>query len=409
MGSIIKMGRTLLVIFSLIVFISCGDADHKGEGGGGEITPVQGRIAAGGFHTCGLTSSSGVKCWGDNEFGQLGDGTTINSDIPVNVTGLSSGVVAVTAGAWHTCALVSSGDVMCWGQNWDGQVGDGGTEDYRDIPVNVIGLTSGAVKISAGYGHNCALTSSGVLSCWGVNGSGELGDGGTESNCPIGIAFNAYCSNIPVNVMNLSSGVKTISAGNGFTCALTSSGSVMCWGNNIWGELGDGTTINSDIPVNVSGLSSGVIAVSAGLGGHVCALSSSGGLKCWGDNDSGQLGNVTNVVINPLPVNVAGLGSGVAAVSAGVWHTCALTKKGAVKCWGENISGELGDGSTIESTSPKGVRGLGSGVVEISAGSEHTCALTDTGHLKCWGNNWYGRLGNGGGANSDVPKNVLGF
>ena len=233
--------------------------------------------------------------------------------------------------------------------------------------------------------------------CWGDNYYGQLGDGGTESY-----------SNIPVNVSGLASGVSEVSAGSGYTCALTSSGVIKCWGDNFAGELGDGTTVQRNTPVDVEGLS-GVKAISAG-GWHICAITSSGGLKCWGDGEEGQLGDGKTTLVNTLPVPVAGLSSDVSEVSAGEWHTCALTSSGAAKCWGENISGEIGDGTNTQRDYPVNVHRLGSGVVEISAGSQRTCALTSGGHLKCWGDNsYFGELGDGTTADRTVPVNVVGF
>ena len=154
------------IILTSILFICCGDSNNNGDDDC-KITFVHGRISTGELHTCALTSKNGLMCWGDNIYGQLGNGTTVDSHLPVNVTGLSSGVVAVSVGRYHTCALTSSGDVMCWGDNLGGQLGDG-TTIQRNTPVNVVGLLSGIVAVSAGYYHTCALTSSRSLMCWGT-------------------------------------------------------------------------------------------------------------------------------------------------------------------------------------------------------------------------------------------------
>jgi alpha-tubulin suppressor-like RCC1 family protein len=335
------------------------------------------QVAAGGYHTCALTSGGGVKCWGNNDAGQLGDGTTANRTTPVDVVGLASGVVAVAAGADHTCAVVRGGGVKCWGDNSSGKLGDGTTTD-RTTPVDVSGLTSGVVGVTAGWWHTCAVTSSGGAKCWGDNYVGQLGDGTTTSHT------------MPVNVVGLASGVAALEAGGEHTCAVTSGGGAKCWGSNYSGQLGDGTTTDRTKPVNVVGLASGVAAVAAG-NYHTCALTS-GGAWCWGNNESGQLGDYT-WIDRTTPVGVTGLTDALVAVAAGADHTCAVTRGGGAKCWGANYYGQLGDGTTTYHSTPMDVSRLASGVVGVTAGSWHTCVVTRGGGAKCWGNNVYGQLG----------------
>jgi alpha-tubulin suppressor-like RCC1 family protein len=351
-------------------------------------------ISAGVVHTCALTSTGAVKCWGDDEYGEVGDGTTVNKTTPVGVSGLSSGVTAISAGAFHTCALTSTGAVKCWGDDEYGEVGDGTTVN-KTTPVAVSGLSSGVTAISAGAYHTCALTSAGAVKCWGENEYGELGDGTTVN------------TTTPVAVSGLSSGVTAISAGAYHTCALTSAGAVKCWGENGDGQLGDGTTTNTTTPVNVLGLSSGVTAISAGAL-HTCALTSAGAVKCWGYNRFGEVGDGTTTNIAE-PVAVSGLSSGVTAISAGELHTCALTSASAVECWGDNERGEVGDGTTTNKTTPVAVSGLSSGVAAISAGGLHTCALTSAGAVECWGYNEYGELGDGTTTSTTEPVDVIGL
>jgi hypothetical protein len=360
----------------------------------GSLAPTGDPISADNMHTCALTSAGGVKCWGANSGGPLGDGSQIDRPTPVDVSGLGSGVVAIGVGLIHTCALTSAGGVKCWGGNGTGSLGDGSTTN-RLTPVDVSGLGSGVVAVSVGGAHTCALTSAGGVKCWGINSGGRLGDGSETNRLT------------PVDVSGLGSGVVAISAGSSHTCALTSAGGVKCWGDNASGPLGDGSETLRLTPVDVSGLGSGVVAISGG-GSHTCALISAGGVKCWGFNGFGQLGDGTTT--NRLtPVDVSGLGSGVVAINAGGVHTCALTSAGGVKCWGNNFAGLLGDGSTTDRLTPVDVSGLGSGVVAIGAGVNHTCALTSAGGVKCWGFNVVGQIGDGTFDDSGTPVNVIGF
>lgn len=349
-------------------------------------------IAAGRYVTCARLEGGAVQCWGINGFYQLGDGTTTNRPAPVYATGFNQGTAGISAGTDHTCALTESGRVRCWGSNTNGQLGDGTYLDQM-IPVPVTGLTDVA-GISAGLIHTCALTASGGVKCWGNNNSGQLGDG-TATN-----------QNTPVDVYGLTSGVMAIATNGVHTCALVEGGGVKCWGNNSLGQLGDGTTIDSYTPVDVSGLTR-VIAITAGAA-HTCALNESGGVKCWGYNQYGALGDGSNIQRN-TPVDVSGLTSGVKAIAAGAYHTCALTESGGGKCWGYNNNYELGDGTNTVRTTPVDVWGLGSGVVAITSRGSHTCALTISGGVKCWGTNGLGQFGDGTTDQSPTPVDVSGL
>ncbi len=351
-------------------------------------------IAAGGSHSCARTSGGGAKCWGWNQKGELGNGTSgPNSWPPVDVVGLSRGVRAVAAGEGHSCALTSGGGVKCWGWNDSGQLGDGTTSD-RPAPVDVVGLSSGVTAITARDLQSCALTSGGGVMCWGDNRWGQLGDGTTTRRLT------------PAAVSGLSGGVTAIATGGVQSCALTTGASVMCWGDNRNGAVGDGTTTRRLTPVAVSGLSGGVTAIATGSL-HSCALTTSGGVRCWGRNSSGQLGDGTTSD-RLAPVDVLGLSSGVTAIAAGAIHSCALTTGGGVKCWGDNEGHELGDGTTSNRSTPVDVSGLSNGVTAISAGFVHSCALTRTGGVKCWGYN-YGLLGDGSSLERSRPVAVIGF
>ncbi len=332
-------------------------------------------VSTGAVHACVLTAGGGAKCWGYNDTGMLGDGTRHDRLQPVNVSGLSNGVADVQAVWDHTCALTNSGGVKCWGHNGDGELGDG-TRIQRLQPVAVNGLHSGVQAISLGFDSGCALTTGGGVQCWGYNGNGQLGDGtrSTRKN--------------PVDVFGLTSGVAAISAGWDHTCALLNTGGVKCWGDNAFGEVGDGTHTDALKPVSVSGLSSGVAAVSAGYD-HTCALLNTGSVKCWGNNATGELGDGT-ARSRKIPVPVHGLSSA-ASISAGYNHTCAVTTSGGAKCWGSNASGELGDGTTTTRYNPTNVYRSKRGIDMISAGGWKraglTCLLTTSGAVRCFGAN----------------------
>ncbi len=370
--------------------------------------PTSGVLVAAGFqHTCAVTSGGAAKCWGHNGYGQLGDGSFTTSSTPVDVAGLGSAVAGIGAGFRHSCALTSGGGAKCWGENFSGQLGNGTSGSFAQspIPLDVVGLASGVAAIAPGGSHTCALTSDGGAKCWGWNLFGQLGDGGTTSRLT------------PVDVLGLGSGVAAIAAGQNHTCALTGVGGVKCWGRNLNGQLGDGTTTDRLAAVDVLGLGSGVAAIAAGLD-HTCALTSAGGVKCWGHNYYGQLGDgtfsPTGGSSTSSPVDVSGLGTGAAAISAGGRHTCAHTSGGGVRCWGNNLSGQLGAGTfTVTGhggiATPVEVIGLASGTAAVFAGGDHTCALTTVGGAKCWGYNFYGQLGDGTGIDSAVPVDVLGL
>ncbi len=346
-------------------------------------------VTAGGYHTCALTGSGGVKCWGDNGYGQLGNATTDVSYVPVQVSGLESGVSAIAAGEDHTCALTVGGGVKCWGNNGSGQLGNG-TTVVSNVPVPVSGLESGVSAIAASENHTCALMTAGGVQCWGFNLYGQLGDDSITNRTA------------PVPVSGLASAVSAISVGGNNTCALTTSGAVKCWGSNDVGQLGNGTTTDSAVPVPVNGLASGVNAIAVGVN-HTCVLTTTGGVKCWGDNSSGQLGDNSTTQRN-TPVQVSGMESDMGAIALGVNHTCALTPTGGMTCWGNNSFGQLGnDAIDSNSLTPTPVSGLASGLSAIATGAFHTCALTTSAEVKCWGNNTLGQLGNGTKNNSPFP------
>jgi alpha-tubulin suppressor-like RCC1 family protein len=352
-------------------------------------------VSLAGKFSCALNRFGTAVCWGINSAGQLGNGTTTNSATVGLVTGLSSGVIDVSARNGHACALTTNGAVQCWGSNTYGQLGNGTTTN-PNVPTQVTGLTTGVTAIGTGANHSCAVTSAGAAQCWGLNNTGQLGNGTTTK------------SSTPVQVTGLTTGVVGIGGGNNsHTCVLTSTGGVQCWGNNTNGQLGNGTTTQSNTPVPVTGLSSGVVAIAVG-GTHNCALTNTGFVQCWGGNTTGQLGDGTTTQAN-TPVQVTGLSS-VVAITAGGGSSCALTSAGAALCWGDNSSGQLGNGAfSGTSNFPLQVSGLASGVVAIAEAASHGCAMTSAGVVQCWGTNTAGELGDGTQANSGIPVTVAGF
>jgi alpha-tubulin suppressor-like RCC1 family protein len=351
-------------------------------------------IAAGWNHVCAVTGEGGVMCWGNNENGQLGDGSRTDRTKPTEVKGLNAKVVALTAGLGHTCALTADGGVKCWGRNKSGQLGNGSDQRTSDV-VDVAGLGSGVVAIAAGDDHTCALTAQGAVLCWGFNNFGQLGDGTYDFRTA------------PIAIDRLSSGTSGIAAGSGHTCAVNGGG-VLCWGNNDMGQLGDGSdTPSRAAPGAVSGLSGGIAALT-GKGSHTCVLTASGAVQCWGYNKFGQLGDGT-ADNRSTPVALTGVDGAISALVAGWNHTCSLTTGGVLKCWGWNFYGQLGDGSTANRRQPIDVTGLSGKPVAITGGGGHTCAVLEDGSVSCWGWNERGQLGNRSNQDSVVPVKIIGI
>jgi alpha-tubulin suppressor-like RCC1 family protein len=467
-------------------------------------------VAAGYFHACALESNGTVWCWGDNGNGELGTGTTgTGSDTPVQVP--IEGVTSVAAGNSDSCAILPAGKLLCWGLNSEGQLGTGSFTD-QPAPAPVIHLGSGVVQVGLGLNfgcaladipgaavlcwgdnggngtlgngtfnhpaassvprlafglkvppsgapggpqqitvgarHACAVMTSGLAQCWGQGGSGRLGDGdtldraiptpviglplpagaanavtaGIETSCAINSQLEAACwgrwvgdggslAAVHTKAVVTQPAASQVVAGWG-GCALVHSGGlstgVRCWGSNKTGQLGNGTKINARSPVVVKNLSN-VQDISNGAADN-CALVAGGGAWCWGYNAWGELGD-GSTTSSTVPVHVSGLPASLAQIAAGFEHTCALLKNGTVRCWGQNSNGQLGDGSTGDSKTPVAVKSL-SGVAQIAVGDNLSCALTSAGSVDCWGDGEFGELGNGqsgAGTHSDVPVQVSGL
>ena len=362
------------------------DATSRPTSSPAPVTPTMGRIAAGYVHTCVVTDAGAVRCWGTQNFG---DGTTTEASPSVNVVGLASGITAIAAGNYHTCVLTGSGGVKCWGSNSGGELGNG-TTSASTTPVDVTGLSGGITAISAGGGHTCALTNSGGVKCWGSNPYGALGDGTNLD------------SSVPVDVVGLDSGISMIAAGGRHTCALTDGGSVTCWGD---GQHDDAEVHHTNVPVDVPGLENDVRLIAAG-NFSTCAVRDEGSVTCWGPNYAPPPGE--RLPDRFVPVDVSRLAAGVSAITVGDAHSCVLTGGGAA-CWGGNSYGELGNGLTSDSRVPfpLDVAGLGSGVAGIAVGAMHACALTAEGEVRCWGSNVNGQLGSTTACSStSVPVHV---
>ena len=354
----------------------------------------RGGLDGGYAFTCGRSAGGDVRCWGRNGYGQIGDGTETNRGTPTPVVGLQGNAAAVAAGWHHVCAVTANGAVRCWGDSADGRLGDG-TVTRRLTPTAAPGLANGIRGITVGTSHTCALNAAGGARCWGDNAYGQLGDGTTTTRLA------------PAGVSGLARGVAAVVASASRSCALTVGGAVLCWGSNSSGLLGDGTAVDRLTPAAVIGLGSGVAAVGMGSG-YSCALTTGGAVLCWGANAYGQIGDGTTTN-RPTPVPVTGLPGAVAAIAVGAYHTCALTTSGGVVCWGSNYEGGLGDGTTDDQSVPAPVSGLASGVSAISAGLYHSCALMTSGAVRCWGSNSFAQLGDGTTVNRLVPTDVVGL
>jgi alpha-tubulin suppressor-like RCC1 family protein len=347
-------------------------------------------VAGGECHSLALKTDGTVWAWGWNNYGQLGDATTNDSALPMQVSGLS-GVIAISGKGYHNLALKSDGTVWAWGSNYNGQLGNGSTVD-SSIPEQVSGL-SGVIAIAGGTYHSLALKSNGTVWAWGDNSYGELGDRTSNER------------HSPVQVSGLSS-VIAIASGSSHSLALRSDGTVWTWGSNNLGELGYGSTgVSSNTPTQVSGLS-GVTAIA---GGEIqsLALKSDGSVWAWGLRIALQTGGGIGGSIYPTPAQVSDL-NGITAISAGEFHGLAIKSDGKIWGWGHNYYGQLGNGTNSIGSIPTVASGL-DGITGIAGGRYHSLACSSDGSVWSWGWNFYGQLGNGKTGGSANPAAVSGL
>lgn len=355
-------------------------------------------IGTGSRFSCARRASGQVLCWGDNGLGQLGNGTTASSSTPVEVRGLCD-AIDLEVGAGMACARTRSGRGVCWGSNANGNLGGGRT--FEALPQSPLPLAApaldGATAMSCGAGYCCVMRSTGLW-CWGSNRTNQLGIGSTD---PLRLE--------PAMVPG-SSDIVAVSASTA-TAAVRMSGTALTWGANVRGRLGMETPATSPTPIPVPGITDAT-DVSAGVW-HMCALRTGGVVSCWGNNTFGELGRGAPGADVGAPAAVPGL-TGVVRLALGYHFTCALAAAGTVSCWGSNGYGELGRGmsSTFVAT-PAPIAGL-TDVTQVSAESNndstpegtHACALRSNGDVLCWGNNNTGQLGDGTTTNRSVPTAV---
>ena len=423
----------LVVVFSPVVTVGAS------PGVGGPAPGVVGSglvvlsVSAGSSHSCAVLVGGLVKCWGENQYGQLGLGDTndrgdgpgeLGNSLPAVDLGSGRSATAVAAGGNHTCALLDDGSVKCWGLGGFGRLGLGDTANRGDGPgemgdsLPAVGLGSGrsATAISVGSYHSCALLDNGSVKCWGANGYGRLGLGDTADR---GDGPGEMGDALPAVGLGAGRSAVAVDVGVSHSCVVLDNATVKCWGRNNAGQLGLADTNNrgdgpgemgDSLPAVVLGGRTAT-AVSAG-GDHTCVVLDTAGVKCWGENAAGELGlgdtndrgDVSGEMGTSLPTVSLGAGRTALAVSAGFAGTCVRLDDGSVKCWGANAAGQLGLGDVNNRGDGAGEMGnslpavnLGAGrtVAVVGLGSDHGCARLDDGSVRCWGAGTSGKLGQG--------------
>jgi alpha-tubulin suppressor-like RCC1 family protein len=383
-------------------------ADGSGEGGpsgdaplgvdGADAGPVDAgqiiAVTAGRFYSCALYTGGVAKCWGQNLEGEFGNGTAVSTAVPVPAMG--TGLTALFGGLGDTCAV--AGDAgQCSGRGGAGQLDNGQADAQSTVPVSTTALPAAPVAFASGQGFTCAMVIGGDVYCAGDGALGVLGNGSTA------------VQPTPVKVNLGGAPAMAIAAQWQHACAVTTAGDVFCWGDDSAGQLGNGTTTDAGVaaPVHVT---LGAPAREVGVGeAHTCAIvgpDNDDGVWCWGDDTHGQLGSGGGS--SSTPVQVQGLGIGLRSLAVGGEHTCVvLANAGGVACWGKGGSGELGNNDTHDSPTPVSVSSIGGAPVGLASGGFHTCALVSSPNVLCWGANDFGQLGNddplGTQQNTPVP------
>jgi len=362
---------------------------HSGPSAPFHVVLTMTTMAGGAVYSC-ASGPDGTYCWGLNNSSQLGNGNTITSHAPVPVSGGPT-FTALYAGGGHGCGLTAAGGIQCWGPNGAGELGNG-TTTYSRVPTPSAG---GATFLSlseggTGSAHTCAIRADSTAVCWGRNSNGQLGHGTTTD----------YDS-VPVLVLGGLRFRALTAGGAAHSCGITTDSAAYCWGGNVHGRLGTGTTSGTNVPVPVAGALR-FVQISAG-GAHTCGVEATGAAYCWGTGSAGELGNGLSVD-DSVPVLVTG-GLQFTAVTSGLTHSCGRTTTGAGYCWGGNGSGQLGNGPGPASASPVPIAG-GLSFTTIRAGQFHTCGIATNGAAYCWGSNSSGQLGDGTNTTRYVPTLV---
>ncbi|MBL8777474.1 MAG: hypothetical protein JNK12_16145 [Acidimicrobiales bacterium] len=437
LGAVVLVG--VLAATSLVAGRAAATPSSVGRStvGPSSVTPI---VSSGSHHACGLSADGQVRCWGRNQWGQLGLGDTVNrGDQPIEMgpslasvdLGAGRSAVALSAGSQHSCAVLDNGQVKCWGYNDYGQLGLGDTAERGDQPGEMgdalppvdLGAGRTATAVSAGDSYTCAVLDNAQLRCWGSNTSGRLGLGDTANR---GDDPGEMGDALPPVDLGAGRTATAVSAGDSSACAVLDDGRLKCWGSNGSGALGLGDTANrgdgpgemgDDLPAVDLGTGRTATAVALGLH-HTCALLDDGRIKCWGENSHGRLGlgdtadrgDGPGEMGDDLPAVDLGTGRTATSVdsgydsSSGGGHTCAALDNGQAKCWGYNDHGALGLGDRFSRGDqpfemgddlPAVDLGTGRTATAMAAGSTHSCALLDNGQVKCWGSNGFGQLGLG--------------
>lgn len=421
----IDAGIAHFCLISSIDIVYCGGYNSHGQLGFGssdDWSPLRAinisgevvfmDVTAGNTHTCGVTTNSKIYCWGSNEYGQLGNGTWLDSNSPQQIYADSRlSFTSVTLGVQHSCALDTNKTAYCWGNNAFGQLGKH-TAMHSSIPSPLLIPEGTAITVSSGGNHTCATTTSGKAYCWGDNSDGQLGDGTRVSNlygAIVGASLIPAGSTTRTPTFSPTSIPSTsylrsftdVSNGDSSACALSASGIVYCWGSNRSGQLGSANTPSSTFPVPVQ-MPSGITITKIFANESFCALTLTSEVYCWGRGST------------PIPVRIEmPEGATVIDVATGKTHTCVLITGGSALCWGSNTYGEMGNGTSDESTGtvssnptpvhvnmPPGIQ-----FIQISAGNRNTCAVSVHGSVYCWGRNDLGQIGNGI-TNIEIPFGV---